>query len=64
MQRNRGKQSNGKDQRSLQEDIKETFHARIGMIKGRNGKDLREAEEVKKKWQEYTDELYRKVLMT
>ena len=34
------------------------------MIKGRNGKDLREAEEVKKKWQEYTDELYRKVLMT
>ena len=34
------------------------------MIKGRNGKDLREAEEVKKRWQEYTDELYRKVLMT
>ena len=34
-------------------DIKETFHARIGMIKERNGKDLREEEENKKRWQEY-----------
>ena len=42
-------------------DIKETFHARIGMIKDRNGKDLREAEEIKKRWQEYT-ELYKKGL--
>ena len=46
MQINRGKQHNGKDQRSLQEpgDIKEKFHARMGMIKDRNGKDLTEAE--------------------
>ena len=36
-------------------DIKETFHARMGMIKDRNGKDLREAEEIKKKWQEYIE---------
>ena len=40
-------------------DLKGTFHARTGMIKDRNGKDLRR--EIKKKWQEYT-ELYKKVL--
>ena len=34
------------------------------MIKDRNGKDLTEAEEIKKKWQEYTEELYKKVLLT
>ena len=45
-------------------DIKGTFHARTGMIKDRNGKDLTEAEEIKKRWQEYTEELYKKVLMT
>ena len=45
-------------------DIKQTFHARMGMIKDRNGKDLTEAEEVEKRWQEYTEELYKKVLMT
>ena len=39
-------------------DIKGIFHARIGMIKDRNGKDLTE-EEIKKRWQEYTEELYR-----
>ena len=38
------------------EDIKGTFHARMGMIKNRNGKDLTEAEEIKKRWQEYTEE--------
>ena len=37
-------------------DIKGTFHARMGMIKNRNGKDLTEAEEIKKRWQEYTEE--------
>ena len=42
-------------------DIKGTFHARIGTIKDRNGKDLTEAEEIKKRWQEYT-ELYKKHL--
>ena len=36
-------------------DNKRAFHARIGMIKDRNGKDLTEAEEVKKRWQEYTE---------
>ena len=45
-------------------EIKGNFRVKMGTIKDRNGKDLREAEEVKKKWQEYTDELYRKVLMT
>ena len=39
-------------------DIKEIFHARIGMIKERNSKDL--TEEIKKRWQEYTEELYKK----
>ena len=42
-------------------DIKEIFHARIGMIKERNSKDLTEVEEIKKKWQECT-ELYKKTL--
>ena len=37
-------------------DIRGTFHARIGMIKDRNGKDLTEAEEIKKMWQKYTEE--------
>ena len=43
-------------------DIKGTFRARMGTIKDRNGKDLTEAEENKKRWQEYTEELYRKGL--
>ena len=37
-------------------EIKGIFHARIGMIKDRNGKDLTEAEEIKKMWQKYTEE--------
>ena len=41
-------------------DTNGTFHARMGTIKDRNGKDLTEAEEIKKKWQEDTEELYRK----
>ena len=40
--------------------IKGTFHPKIGTIKDRNGKDLTEAEEIKKRWQEYTEELYKK----
>ena len=45
-------------------DIKGTFHARMNTIKDRNSKDLKEAEEVKKRWEEYT-KLYKKtVLMT
>ena len=38
-------------------DIKETFHAKMGTIKERNSKDLTEAEEMKRRWQEYTEEL-------
>ena len=41
-------------------DTKGTFHAKMVMIKDRNFKDLTEAEEIKKRWQEYTEELYRK----
>ena len=43
-------------------DTKGTFHARMGSIKDRNGMDLTEAEDIKKKWQEYTEELYKKDL--
>ena len=43
-------------------DIKGTFHARMGSIKDRNGMDLTEAEDIKKRWQEYTEELYKKDL--
>ena len=39
-----------------------TFHARMGMKKDRNSKDLTDAEEIKKRWQEYTEELYKKGL--
>ena len=42
-------------------DNKGTFHAKIGSIKDRNGRDLTEAEDIKKRWQEYTEELYKKV---
>ena len=64
MQRNRGKQQNGKDQRSFQKsrDTKGTFHANMGSIKDRNCRDLTEAEDIKKRWQEYTEELYKKDL--
>ena len=41
-------------------DTKGTFHAKMGSIKDRNGMDLTEAEDIKKRWQEYTEELYRK----
>ena len=44
-------------------DTKGTFHTKMGTIKDKNGKDLRETEEMKKWWQEYTEELYQKVLM-
>ena len=43
-------------------DIKGTFHAKMGSIKDRNGLDLTEAEDTKKRWQEYTEELYKKDL--
>ena len=43
-------------------DIKGTFHAKMGSIRDRNGMDQREAEDIKKRWQEYTEELYKKDL--
>ena len=43
-------------------DTKGTFHAKMGLIKDRNGMDLTEAEDIKKRWQEYTEELYKKDL--
>ena len=41
-------------------DTKGTFHAKMGSIKDRNGMDLTKAEDIKKRWQEYTEELYKK----
>ena len=43
-------------------DTEKTFHAKMGTIKERNGMDLKKAEDIKKRWQEYTEELYRKDL--
>ena len=43
-------------------DAKRTFHAKMGSIKDRNGMDLTEVEDIKKRWQEYTEELYKKDL--
>ena len=45
-------------------DIKGIFHAKMGSIKDRNGMDLTEAEEIKNRWQEYTEKLYKTVFMT
>ena len=45
---------------SILHNTKGTFHAKMGSIKDRNGMDLTEAEYIKKKWQEYTEELYKK----
>ena len=45
-------------------DIKGTFHAKMGTIRDRNGMDLTEAEDIKKRWQEYIQEYYKKVLMS
>ena len=43
-------------------DTKGTFHAKVGSINNKNGMDLTEAEDIKKRWQEYTEELYKKDL--
>ena len=45
-------------------DTKGTFHAKMVLIKDRNGMDLTEAEDIKKRWQEYIEELYKNILMT
>ena len=63
MQRNRGKQQNGKDYLFKKiTDINGKFQAKMGSIKDRNGMDLAEAEDIKKRWQEYTEELFKKDL--
>ena len=63
MQRTRGKEQMGKTRDLFKKirDTKGTFHAKMGSIKDRNGMDLTEAED-KKRWQEYTEELYKKDL--
>ena len=63
MKRNRGNKQNGKDWRPSQENFHakmSKFHAKMGTIKDSNGMDLTEAEDIKKRWQEYTEELYEK----
>ena len=62
MQRNRGKQQNGKDSSRKLEIPREHFMQRMDPIKDRNAMDLTEAEYIKKRWQEYTEELYKKDL--
>ena len=64
MQSSRGKQENLKTRHLFKKigDIKGIFHARMGTIKEKNGKELTEAEEINKSWQEYTEELYKKGL--
>ena len=61
MQRNRGNNRMGRTRDLFKKigDNKGTFHVRVGRIKDRNGKDLAEAEKIKK-WQEYTEQLYKK----
>ena len=65
MQRNRGKKRLGKTRDLFKKirDTKGTFHVKMSTIKDRNCKDLKEVEEIKK-WQEYTEELNQKDLMT
>ena len=55
MQRNRGKQQNGKDQRSRKLETPRDHFIRLGTIEDRNGMDLTEAEDIKKRWQEYRE---------
>ena len=62
MQRNIGNNRIGKTRDLFKKirDIKGTFHAKIGTIKDRNSMDLTEALDIKKRWQEYTEELYKR----
>ena len=64
MQRNRGKQQNGKIRDVFKKirDTKRTFHVKMGTIKDRNGMDLTKAEDIKRRWQEYTEELSKRDL--
>ena len=62
--KNRGNNRMGKTRHHFKKirDTKGTFHAKMGTIKDRNSMDLTEAEDIKKRWQEYTEELYKKDL--
>ena len=62
MQGNREKQYNGKDPSRKLELPKGSFHAKMSSKKDRNGRDLTETDNIKKRWQEYTEELYKKDL--
>ena len=64
MQRNSGKQQNGKTRDLVKKirDTKGTFHAKMGALKDRNSMGL--TEDFKKRWQEYTEEVYKKILVT
>ena len=65
MQRNRGEKNRMGKTRDLFKKIghpRGNFHAKMGSIKDRNGMDLTEAEDIKKRWQEYTEQLYKKDL--
>ena len=64
MQKIEGKYRMGKTRDLFKKitDTKGTFHAKMGLIKDRNDKDLTEAEDIKKRWQEYTEELYKNYL--
>ena len=66
MQRNGGKQQSGKDQRSRQENerYQGIISGKYGLDKDRNGMDLTKAEDIKKMWQEFTEELYQKDLFS
>ena len=64
MQRNGGNNRMGKTRDLFKKirDTKGTFHAKMGSVNDRNGMDLTEAEDIKQRWQEYTEELYKKEL--
>ena len=65
MQRNTGKKNRMGKTRDLFKKIRDTkgaFHAKMGTVKDRNGMDLMEVEDIRKRWQEYTEELYKKGL--
>ena len=66
MQGNRGEQWNRKEQRPLQENqrYQGNISCKDRTIKDRKGKDFTEMEDTKKRWKEYTEELYKKILMT
>ena len=64
MKRNRGKKKKNRMRKTRDHfkkirDIKGRFQAKMGLIKDRNGIDLTKAEDIKKRWQEYTEELYK-----